>query len=57
MYTITKLQHGKPFVRDFHTRLFCIRNLTPQDAPRENQWATRWLLNDFLFHGMFNLKC
>ena len=28
MYKINKLQHGKRFVRDFHTRWFCIRNLT-----------------------------
>ena len=28
MYEINKLQHGKRFVRDFHTRWFCIRNLT-----------------------------
>ena len=28
MYKINKLQHGKHFVRDFHTRWFCIRNLT-----------------------------
>ena len=25
------------------------------DAKRENQCATRWLLNDFLFHGMFEI--
>ena len=28
MYEINKLLHGKRFVRDFHTRRFCIRNLT-----------------------------
>ena len=28
MYEINKLLHGKRFVRDFHTRWFCIRNLT-----------------------------
>ena len=28
MYKINKLQHGKRFVRDFHTRWFCIRSLT-----------------------------
>ena len=28
MYKINKLQHGKHFVLDFHTRWFCIRNLT-----------------------------
>ena len=28
MYKINKLQHRKRFVRDFHTRWFCIRNLT-----------------------------
>ena len=28
MYKINKLQRGKRFVRDFHTRWFCIRNLT-----------------------------
>ena len=28
MYEINKLLHGKRFVRDFHTRWLCIRNLT-----------------------------
>ena len=28
MYKINKLHHGRRFVRDFHTRWFCIRNLT-----------------------------
>ena len=28
MYEINKLLHRKRFVRDFHTRWFCIRNLT-----------------------------
>ena len=28
MYEINKLLHGKRFVRDFHTRWFCIRSLT-----------------------------
>ena len=28
MYQINKLQHGKRFVRDFHTRCWSIRNLT-----------------------------
>ena len=28
MYKTNKLQHEKRFVRDFHTRWFCIRNLT-----------------------------
>ena len=28
MYKINKLQHGKRFVRDFHTRWWSIRNLT-----------------------------
>ena len=28
MYKINKLQHGKHFVRDFHTRWWSIRNLT-----------------------------
>ena len=28
MYEINKLLHGKRFVGDFHTRWFCIRNLT-----------------------------
>ena len=28
MYKKNKLQHGKRFVRDFHTRWFSIRNLT-----------------------------
>ena len=28
MYEINKLLHGKRFVWDFHTRWFCIRNLT-----------------------------
>ena len=28
MYEINKLHHGKRFVRDFHPRWFCIKNLT-----------------------------
>ena len=28
MYKRNKLQHGKRFVRNFHTRWFCFRNLT-----------------------------
>ena len=28
IYKVNKLQHGKCFVRDFHTSRFCIRNLT-----------------------------
>ena len=33
MYEINKLLHGKRFVRDFHTRWFCIRNPTRSLRP------------------------
>jgi len=36
-------------------RMFLFSSQNKIDAPKENQCTTRWLLNGFLSHEMFNL--